>query len=81
MNFVDYTADLQVVVVYGGVELLRGIKKNVKGDHLIHAIDLVNGDIVTGMEEMIKKIIAAGDIEMWNTDFKKYTGKTYEGKI
>lgn len=81
MNFIDYTADLEVIVVYGGVELLRGYKKNVKGDHLIHAVDLVNGNIFTSMEEMVKKIIKAGDTEMWNTDFKKYTGKTYGGKI
>ncbi len=81
MNFVDYTADLVIIIEYGGVELLRSFKKDVKGDHLIHAVDLVNGNIVRSMEEMIKKIIAAGDTEIWNTDFKKYTDKTYEGKI
>ena len=81
MNFVDYTANLEIIVMYGGIELLRGLKKDVKGDHLVHAIDVVNGWIVKDMETMILKIIQAGDIEKWNADFKKYTDKTYEGKI
>jgi len=80
MKFVDYIGDLEIIINYGGVELLRGFKKDVKGDHLIHGIDIVNGWIVTDMEGLYKKIIKAGDIEMWNTDFKKYTDKTYEGK-
>jgi hypothetical protein len=81
MNLIDYTADLEIIVKYGGIELLTGFKKDVKADHLIHAIDSVNGLIVKDMETMIGKIIRSGDIEKWNTDFKKYTDKTYEGKI
>jgi hypothetical protein len=81
MSFLDEKGDLEVIINYGGIELLRGIKKDVKGASLIHAIDIVNGWIVKDMEIMIRKIIDAGDSARWNTDFKKYTDKTYEGKI
>jgi len=56
MNFIDYKGDLEISVNYGGKPLLKGIKTDVKGDHLIHALDVLNGEIITGMEELIKKI-------------------------
>jgi len=60
MNFIDYKGNLEIIVNYGGEPLLKAVRDDVKGDHLLHAIDILNGEIINGMEQLIEKIKKAG---------------------
>lgn len=60
MNFIDFKGNLEIIVNYGGEPLLKAVREDVKGDHLLHAIDILNGEIINGMEQLIEKIKKAG---------------------
>jgi 23S rRNA U2552 (ribose-2'-O)-methylase RlmE/FtsJ len=56
LNFIDYTGDLEITVYYGGKQLVGAKKSNVKGDHLIHSVDILNMEIIKGLEKIMQDI-------------------------
>lgn len=65
MNFIDYKGNLEIIVNYGGEPLLKAVREDVKGDHLLHAIDILNGEIINGMEKILKTKLSD-----WTSEFK-----------
>ncbi len=52
MTDVDYTGDLELQIIYGGVPFMKTSKKNVKGKDLIQSIE----ELSIAMQRAVDKI-------------------------